>query len=87
MAEFVLERGCETCLVSMEGMPLDQDLVGLRGADSRQATVIGLTRQGLGEWLVCQLPFPESIKEWPKELSTLLCELVDLLEGYPSPEA
>jgi hypothetical protein len=87
VAELVLERGCEACLVSLEGRPLEQDLVGLRAADSRQATVIGLSRQGLGEWLVCQVPFPESVKDWPKDLSALLCELVDLLEGYPSPEA
>jgi sugar phosphate isomerase/epimerase len=87
VAELVLERGCEACLVSLEGKPLEQDLVGLKAADSRQATVIGLTRQGLGEWLVCQIPFPESAKEWSKDLSALLCEVVDLLEGYPSPEA
>jgi len=87
VAELVLERGCETCLVSLGGGPVQQDLVGFRAADSRQATVIGVTRQGLGEWLVCQVPFPSSIKEWPKDLSALLCDLVDLLEGYASPEA
>ncbi len=86
VAELVLELGCETCLAGLDGRPVEQDLVGLRVADSRPATVIGLTRQGLGEWLVCQVPFPPSMKTWSKDLGMLLCDLVDLLQGYPDPK-
>ncbi len=75
--------GCGVYPSGLDGRPFERELVGFRGGDGAQATVLGVAHRGRGEWWVCQLNLPDPGPHRRDEAGRLLRELLELLQGRP----
>lgn len=72
--------GCGLYFQSVDGAPVDRELVGFANEEGLRMVAVGVAHRGRGEWIVCQLSFPVSSVGLRTQSGKMLLDLMDLLQ-------
>lgn len=72
--------GCGLYYLSVDGAPVDRELVGFANEEGLRMVAVGVAHRGRGEWILCQLAFPVSTVGLRTPAGRMLRDLMDLLQ-------